>query len=60
MARSPFIGQPYRKEEMDLIFPRHDRILLEGDNQRYAGDFSEERIVWISEEESIKIYICKY
>lgn len=60
MARSPLIGQPYRKNEMDLIFPHHEKILLEGDNKRFAEDFTEERIVWISDEKSIKIYICKY
>jgi hypothetical protein len=60
MGRSPLIGQTYRKEEMELIYPGHEVVFLLGDNPRYAEDFSEERIVWIHEEESVKLYICKY
>lgn len=60
MTRSPLIGQKYREDEMQVIFPQHELIRLEGDNRRYAGDFTEERIVWITDEGSVKIYICKY
>jgi hypothetical protein len=45
---------------MELIYPGHEVVFLLGDNPRYAEDFSEERIVWIHEEESVKLYICKY
>lgn len=60
MNRSPFIGQIYREEEMRLLYPHHQLIRLEGDNQRYADDFTETRIVWMVEESPIRIYICKY
>jgi hypothetical protein len=60
MNLSPLIGQIYREEEMSLLYPHHQLTLLEGDNKRYADDFTETRIVWMVDVSPIRIYICKY
>jgi len=60
MNLSPLIGQIYREEEMRLLYPHHQLIQLEGDNKRYADDFTETRIVWMADISPIRIYICKY